>query len=269
MQKKVSVIMGIYNTPNRKMLEISIKSILNQTYTNFEFIICNDGSTNECNEWAKEICQDDSRVRFIENSKNMGLAYTLNHCLSVSTGDYIARMDDDDESNLDRFKKQVDYLDTHPDVGIVGSNMNLFDEDRGIWGIRKYPENVKKENFLYRVPIAHPTIMARKESYDIVGGYRDTNRTMRVEDYDCFMRMFANGVKMYNFQTPLFNYREDARCAKKKKYRYRFNEMWVRKEGFKMLNLLNIKNYIYVVKPLIAGIIPQKIIKSKQKNKVE
>lgn len=262
---KISVIMGIYNTPSKKMLKKSLDSILNQTYKDFELIVCDDGSSNDCVKWAKEICQSDNRVKFIKNNKNSGLAYTLNHCLKEAKGDYIARMDDDDESHLDRFEKQIQYMEKNKDVGLVGSNMNLFDDERGIWGLRKYDENVKKEDFLYRVAVAHPTIMARKQSYDVVGGYRDLPKTLRVEDYDCFMRMFAKGVKMYNFQKPLLNYREDSRGAKKKKYKYRFNEMWVRYYGFKNMGLLkNPKNYIYVIKPLIAGLIPQKIIKQKQ-----
>lgn len=262
---KISVIMGIYNTLSKEMLETSINSILNQTYTDFEFIICDDGSTNECKKWAEEICKNDKRVRFIENEKNKGLAFTLNHCLEYAKGQYIARMDDDDESVLDRFEKQVNFLDNNPDIGLVASNMNLFDDESGIWGERKYKEYVKCEDFLYRVAVAHPTIMARREAYDIVNGYLDIPKTLRVEDYDCFMRMFAKGIKMYNFQEPLLNYREDKNSAKKKKYKYRFNEVYVRYNGFKELGILKLKNYIYVIKPLIAGLIPQKIIKSFQK----
>lgn len=264
---KLSVIMGIYNTPNREMLANSLNSILNQTYNEFELIICDDGSTNGCFEWAKEICKDDNRVIFISNEKNMGLAYTLNHCLKIAKGEYIARMDDDDISDLKRFEKQVKFLDSNINIGLVGSNMNLYDDKRGVWGLRKYKENVKAIDFLYRVAVPHPTIMARKEAYDKVNGYRDLPKTLRVEDYDCFMRMFARGVNMYNFQEALLDYREDAESAKKKKYKYRFNEVYVRYNGFRELGLLNIKNIVYVIKPLIAGLIPQKIIKSMQKIK--
>lgn len=261
---KISVIMGIYNTNKKEKLEKSLNSILQQTYEDFELIICDDGSTNNCVKWAKEICGNDKRVRFIYNGTNKGLAYTLNHCLKEAKGEYIARMDDDDESHLDRFEKQLNFLEKNRNIGIVGSNMNLFN-DEGVWGIRKYPEYVKNRDFLFRVAIAHPTIMARKESYEKVNGYRDIKQTLRVEDYDCFMRMKAKGIEMYNFQTPLFNYREDSFGAKKKKYRYRFNEMWVRKEGFKELKIKGIKKYMYIIKPLIAGMIPQKAIKFFQK----
>ena len=78
---KISVLMGIYNTRSKEILEQSINSILNQTFKDYEFIICDDGSTNNCLKWAKEICGEDKRVVFLENEKNMGLAYTLNKCL--------------------------------------------------------------------------------------------------------------------------------------------------------------------------------------------
>ena len=79
------------------------------------------------------------------------------------------------------------------------------------------------------------------------------------------MGMFARNVKMYNFQEPLFNYREDSRLAKKKRYKYRFNEMWVRKNGFKELGINRLKSVPYIVKPLIAGLIPQSLIKRSQR----
>lgn len=262
---KVSVLMGIYNTRNKELLETSLKSILNQTFNDFELIICNDGSSNECLKWAKEICGSDTRVKFLENEKNRGLAYTLNKCLNEAKGEYIARMDDDDKSHLDRFQKQVDFLDNNAEIDLVGSNMNLFN-DNGIWGERKYKEFPQAKDFLYRVAIAHPTIMCRKKAIKDVGGYRDLKKTLRVEDYDLFMRMYANGSKIYNFQEPIFDYREDVFCAKKKKYKYRINEAKVRYEGFKALGLLP-KGYIYIIKPFVAGLIPQKVIKYFQRKK--
>lgn len=263
---KISVIMGVYNARSKEVLSEALKSILNQTYKEFELIICDDGSTNNCIEWAKEICLGDKRVKFIENDKNRGLAYTLNHCLEVATGEYIARMDDDDISHLNRFEKQIKFLQENKEYKLVASVINLFDE-KGIWGKRIYKEYVKKEDFLYNVAVAHPTVFARREAYDIVDGYRDMKETYRVEDYDCFIRMFARGIKMYNFQEPLLDYREDSFGAKKKKYKHRFNEMYVRYNGFKELGILNFKNYIYVFKPLIAGLIPQKAIKYFQRKK--
>ena len=102
--------MGAYNVGNKKILEKSINSILNQTYKDFEFIICDDGSTDNTLDIISNICQNDKRVRIIKNNKNKGLTYSLNHCLKYAKGEYIARMDADDESTLDRFEKQLKFF---------------------------------------------------------------------------------------------------------------------------------------------------------------
>lgn len=256
---KVSVIMGIYNSKSKEYLEKSINSILNQTFTDFEYIICNDGSTNECIEWAKEICKGDKRVIFIENDRNRGLSYTLNHCLSIAKGEYIARMDDDDESILNRFKEEVEFLDRNKDIGLVSSNINLFDEN-GIYKSLSFPTKISKENFLFNSPIVHPAIMVRREAYELVNGYRDIDKTVRVEDYDLFMRMFVVGINMRTIQKVLFNYRDDKNTKKRRKrYRYRINEFLIRKENFKKLKLYPI-GMIYTLKPLLVGLVPNKII---------
>lgn len=258
---KVSVIMGIYNLPRgqKEVLDIAVNSILNQTFENFEFIICDDGSTDETYKILENYARKDNRILLIKNDKNRGLTYSLNHCLEYARGEYIARMDSDDYSHLDRFEKQVEFLEKNEEYGLCGSNMNLFNDD-GIWGIRKYKEVPNKKDFLYRVATPHPTIMARRSAYKLVNNYRDVKSTVRVEDYDLFMRMFAAGVKMYNFQNPIFDYREDAEGAKKKKAKYRINEMKVRFYGFRKLKLMPI-GLIYCLKPIVAIFVPQKFIK--------
>lgn len=261
---KVSVLMGMYNTKDKSYLEKSLKSILNQTFNDFELIICNDGSTNDCVLWAKEICDGDSRVKFIENDKNRGLAYTLNHCLKYATGEYIARMDDDDESDLTRFEKQVDYLDSNSSVDLVSTNIKLFDSE-GIYNSKEYPNVIKKEDFLFNSPIVHPSIMVRKKAYELVNGYRDIPMTVRVEDYDLFMRMFSKGIVMHVIQEYLLNYRDDRENSiRRKKYKYRINEAKVRYYGFKQLKLLP-KGFVYVLKPLIIGLMPISLIRKIRK----
>lgn len=251
---KLSVIMGIYNSRSKEMLKKSIESILNQSYENFEFIICNDGSTNECFEWTREICNNDSRVKFISNDVNRGLAYTLNHCLKEASGEYIARMDDDDCSFLNRFEEQVKFLDTHPEYDLVQCNADVFDEN-GVWSELISDEFITKKSFLKNNPIIHPCVMVRKRAYDLVDGYRDIPMTIRTEDYDCFMRMFSYGIKMYTIQEKLFLYRNDKTMEKKKKYKYRVNEFKVRLYGYKINKLYPI-GFLYALKPLIIGVLP-------------
>lgn len=255
----ISVIMGIYNTKCREYLEKSLNSILNQTYSDFELIICDDGSTNDCMQWAKEICKNDDRVIFLKNEKNMGLAYTLNKCLSKTKGEYIARMDDDDISRFDRFEKQIKYLTTK-NVDVVSSAINLFDEN-GVYKTKKYPEHISKRDFLFNNPVVHPAVMCKKKTLFSVGGYRDIKKTVRVEDYDLFMRMFSNGAKIDIIQESLLNYRDDRANTKRRKvYKYRINEARVRAEGFKAIKLFPI-GIPYILKPLIIGILPVWLIR--------
>lgn len=257
---KISVIMGIYNTKSKEYLEKSLNSILNQSYKDFELIICDDGSTNECVKWAKEICQDDKRVIFIENDRNRGLAYTLNHCLKYAKGKYIARMDDDDYSHIDRFEKQLKFLEENEHIDLVSCNINMFDEF-GVYNVKTYPKLIKNKDFLFNSPIVHPAIMARKEAFEKVNGYRDVKTTIRVEDYDLFLRMQEKQIKMYVIQEILFDYRDDRENSlRRKKYKYRINEFLIRIRGFKKLKLMPI-GIIYALKPLIVGLIPIKIIR--------
>lgn len=104
---KVSVIMGVYNCKDKKMLKKSIDSIINQTYSNWEYIICNDGSTDNTLEELNKIVQVDSRIKVISYDKNKGLNYALNMCLKEAKGTYIARQDDDDISLKERFKNRL------------------------------------------------------------------------------------------------------------------------------------------------------------------
>lgn len=259
MNDKVSVIMGIYNIPSKEILKKSIESILNQSYSNIEFIIVDDGSTNDTYSWTKDLVKNDKRVVLKKNEKNLGLTKTLNIALKLSTGKYIARMDGDDYCEFDRIEKQVKFLIENQKYSLVASNILLFDET-GIWGERKNNEIISNNDFLFTSPIPHPTILTYKSCYEKVNGYREKWYTNRNEDYDLFMRMFSYGFKMYVLQENLYYYREDKICYSKRKYKYRFCESIVRMKGFYQLKLYP-KGIIYVIKPLLVGIIPQSILK--------
>ena len=114
------------------MLERSVRSIVEQTYPNWELILCDDGSTNAALLWMQNLAARDSRIRLLQNDRNLGLARTLNRCLSVANGAYLARQDDDDISKPDRFEKQIAYLESHADVDFVGSNCDLYTPDGGV-----------------------------------------------------------------------------------------------------------------------------------------
>lgn len=254
---EVSVIMGVYNTPI-KYIKKAIDSILNQTFQNFEFIICNDCCTDDTFEYVKKTYSNNPKIIIIENEVNKGLAYTLNHCIRISKGEYIARMDADDFSHENRFEKQIEFLKRNPKIDLVSCCCNVFDEN-GIYGERIYRNNVNVRDFLFNQPIIHPAIMVRKTALDIVNNYRDIKKTYRYEDYDLFLRMLIAGQKMYILPDKLFDFREDQNSLKRRAYKYRINEYRVRYENFKKLGLLP-KYYLYCVKPLIVGLIPNKVL---------
>lgn len=263
---RVSVIMGIYNSNNEEMIRSAIDSILNQTFKDFEFIICDDGSTDGTYELVKRLTEHDDRVVLIQNEKNSGLAYSLNHCLSIAKGEYIARMDADDISLPERLEKEVAFLDNNKEFAIVGCNVKFFNSN-GIWGKRCLPEFPKKASFLFTSPFVHPSILVRAEVMTALCGYRVAKETLRTEDYDLFMRMYSKGYKGYNLQTELYCFREDKNAYKRRAYKYRLDEAKVRYKGFKSLGLMP-KAIPYVIKPLIVGLLPQKFLSVLRKEKV-
>lgn len=254
----ISVIMGIYNEKRRDHVILAINSILQQTFTNFEFIICDDGSPKEFYHWLQQVCRMDSRIRLLRNEENQGLAYTLNKCMENACGDYYARMDADDISKPDRFEKQLAFLEKHPEYVITGCSAEMID-DHGVWGKRIMIEEPGKKDFLASSVFIHPSILVRAEVMDRLQGYSIAGYALRTEDYELFMRMYAAGYRGYNLQECLFQYREDAHGYSKRKYRFRVNEARVRYRGFKTLGIL--KGHLrYVLKPLVVGMVPARFM---------
>lgn len=194
---KISVVMPVYNT-KEEFLHASIKSILNQTYSDFEFIIINDGSTNN----AKEVILSypDSRIKYFEQ-ENHGLIYTLNKGISLSQGEYIARMDSDDISLPERFAKQVNVLDKNSDIGAVGSYIKLFPTpDFEV----KYAITPTYLDLLRENQLAHPVVMFRKsvlEQFNL-----KYNNCLYAEDYELWSRLIKVS-KIYNIPEVLLKYR--------------------------------------------------------------
>ena len=156
---KVSVIMPAFNA--EKYISEAIDSILNQTFTDFEFIIINDGSTDKTAEIVKSY--KDDRIIFLDNEENKGIVYTLNKGLEISTGTYIVRMDADDISLENRIEKQVDFMEKNLDTGVLGSSIKMFGE--GIQStIVSYAtdSNMIKANLIFHSCLAHPSVIIRK-----------------------------------------------------------------------------------------------------------
>ena len=155
---KISVVMAVYNS--EKYLSKAIESILEQSFTDFEFIIINDDSTDKSEEIIKSY--KDSRIKFLENESNMGHTYCLNRGISVVVGEYIARMDSDDVSLPERFQKQVEFMDSHKDVSVCGTWVKTIGKDSGFVNkLLTNPEDIKA-GLLFNTSLVHPSVMIRK-----------------------------------------------------------------------------------------------------------
>lgn len=196
---KISVIMPVYNV-NGEWLREAIDSILNQTYTNYEFIIIDDGSTNDTPEILTEYAQKDSRIKII-NGEHKGISNALNKGLEVAQGEFIARMDGDDISLPERFEKQINYLKQNPDIGIVGCNIVLFPKEK----FMTYQENVGVLDVLRYCPVAHPTVMMRNKMLTRHQlKYNEEYKT--AEDYELWSRA-VKYIKISNINEVLYRYR--------------------------------------------------------------
>ena len=254
---KVSIISGAYNLSACYSFDKSISSILEQTFSDFEFIICDDGSQDNTYELLCAYAEKDARIKLIRNESNMGLAASLNRCIAEAKGEYIARHDCDDYAAPDRLEKQVEYLDSHSEISVLGTNAYLFDEN-GVWGEMHFPVEISKKDFLFCSPHQHGSVVFRKEVLEKANGYRVAKETRRTEDYDLFMRihLFA---KSANLPELLYYFCEDKNTLARRKYRYRIDEAKVRYKGFKQLGLLP-GGFFYVIKPLIVGLIPARLL---------
>lgn len=249
--------MGAYNCENT--ISKCIESVISQAYENWEFIICDDCSKDNTLQVLTEYSQKDNRIKVLHNEKNLRLAASLNNCLKVAKGKYIARMDADDVCLPERLTKQVEFLDAHPEFAIVGSGVKVFDGEN-VTSIRiptkEYPT---KENVLYGPTFMHPTIMMRKEAYDALGGYTVSKRTTRGQDWDLWFRFYKENFKGYNLQEPLLLYHETVDDYKKRTLKAALATARTALYGYRLLNVSMWKYYL-VLKPIISAIIPNRIM---------
>lgn len=248
--------MGIYNCSST--LSESIDSILSQTFTDWNLIMCDDGSTDDTYSVAERYRSAyPDRIRLIKNDHNMGLNHTLNRCLELADGEFIARQDGDDISLPERFEKEVNALDSHPEISIVSTAMTHFDES-GTWGQSHPTEFPQKNDFIKGTPFCHGPCMVRREAYIKVGGYTVDKKLLRVEDYDLWIRMYAAGYRGMNLIEPLYSMRDDRNAYSRRKFRYRITEFKLRIKAAKILNLSFIA-YIYAFRPILVGLLPTPI----------
>ena len=254
--------MSVYN--GMPYLKDAVKSILSQTYKNFEFIIVDDASTD--NSWNYLKSLKDRRIKLIKNKKNLGLASSLNIALGQvfdreshtesARGDYIARMDADDISLPKRFEEQVNFLHRNPKVMLCGTWVDLINDKGEKIGEKKYPtEDSKiKKSLAWYPAIVHPTFMSRKEFYKVLNGYNQNFDF--AEEYELMMRA-KNKFKMANIPKKLLYWRFwDRRRSRESWSKMEKVDFKIKLEAFRRKDFGPLYSFILFGKFFITYVLP-------------
>lgn len=250
---RISVLMGIYNCA--PTLAEALDSLYAQTYQDFKIILCDDGSKDNTYEIAKEYADKHDNIVLVKNEKNMGLNYTLNHCLEYADTEYCARMDGDDISLPARFEKEIKFLDEHLEYAVVSAPMIYFDE-HGDFRVGKGKGEVQKKDFIHGSPVCHAPCMARTAAFKAVGGYSVDKKLLRLEDYHLWFKIFTSEYKLYMLNEPLYKMRDDRNAVARRNWMNRRNEAYVKHIGYKMIGL-PWWTQIYAIVPIIKYLMPK------------
>lgn len=190
MNPKVSVLIPVYN--GESTIESAVDSILRQSYTDFELVIINDGSTDSTPLILDSLSNRDNRIRVL-HTPNRGIIDALNTGIPICRADIIARMDADDISHPRRLELQFDFMSRHPEVSVCSSLVKMFPRKDLLGGLVKYeewlsslitPQDIARD-MLVESPVAHPSVMLRKSELIEIGGYQERGWA---EDYDLWLR---------------------------------------------------------------------------------
>lgn len=206
----VTVLMAAYNAC--QTVEVAVQSIRWQTYTDWELLIVDDGSTDGTADLLQCLATQDPRISVVRNPVNRGLAASLNIGLRQARGELIARMDADDVSLPQRLERQVAFMQSHPEVAVLGSGAEFVDERGRFLGVA-YPRERHEElaRKIYKeVPLFHPTIIARRGFYLAMNGYDE--HWLRCEDADLWLRSYRR-FRFHNLQEALIRYRQSNKLS--------------------------------------------------------
>lgn len=252
----ISVLMSVFN--EERYLHSSIDSILKQSFSDFEFIITDDHSSDGTLEILHTYALKDKRIKIIEHTKKMGLAHSLNEQIHMSKGKYLARMDGDDISHPDRFEKQFQFLENNNDIGMVGSFCREIDNNGKYISLWKRPTSdpeIKRRIFGFN-PFIHSSIMVRRDAIMAAGMYN--TECKYAQDYDLWLRV-SKKYKLANISEPLIDHRVDwGKLEKKNKEarKNKFNILFrhIKSEGYPFWY------FIYLIRPYLLYILPTNVV---------
>jgi glycosyltransferase involved in cell wall biosynthesis len=215
-QPLITVLMPCYNA--MPFLVEALESIINQTYSNLEILCINDGSSDETGAILEKYALQDKRIRVIHNETNIKLIKTLNKGIELAQGEFIARMDADDISELNRIEIELNFFTLNPHIDIVGTGYTMFTE-AGKYISKTYPRQLGSRacffaSFFY-VPIGHAEILAK--SYVLKDNpFLNQDYAIHTEDYELWTRMLRGGYCLNNINEILYNIRINSQSVSRK-----------------------------------------------------
>ena len=246
----VSIVVPVYNCID--YLDGCINSLLSQSYTNIEIIICDDYSTDGSREKLSEY-EGNPKVKVLFNDQNMHQAYTRNRCLEMCSGEYVMMQDADDVSETNRIERLIASFEDG--IDFVSSACYWFDENGKYreWITSKvYPD---KNDLLWGIPHVHAATMFRTECLKKIGGYRVGKHLSRSEDYDLMMRLYADGFRGKNIPDVLYGYRVDRETIRRRNFKMAMDECHVRANGFKINGIMFPRGWFFVFKPIASQLV--------------
>ena len=222
-QPLISIIMATFND-NVNYLKIAIDSIINQTYTNWEFLIVDDSNDSKSISVLDNYANKDNRIKVIRGKERYGFVKSLNVGIDKAKGDFVGRMDSDDFSAPERLKREVDFLINNQNYGVVGTQTYIINESNKITSKILFPRGgLKLRRFaIFRCPMQHGTILMRRKIID--AGIRYDEAFKRSEDLELWLRLLKKKYRIYNIQECLYKFRIESNYAtKRNKKHFRFN----------------------------------------------
>jgi glycosyltransferase involved in cell wall biosynthesis len=255
----VSVVMAIFNESPEYITQ-SINSILNQTVSDFELLLIDDSTSADTIAAVDALVKIDPRIKLIRGKDRFGFVKALNIGLKQARGKYIARMDGDDISLPKRFELQTAFLEDSADISVVGGSMNIINNAGEIISHRSYATSFFKVLLfaMIRNPLAHPTVMFRREI--IENGFYYDETFIKAEDLELWLRLIKNGHKISNISNTLLAYRVEGNLACK-----RNNENFVYNYKARKKNItwrLPLWSLASIVISKIYTILPEKFIRA-------
>lgn len=204
---KVSVIIPAFNE-SASIINQSLASLAGQSFEDFECLIIDESTAKETSEICMQFCRGDSRFSYIYPNVRLGLSGSLNLGFKLAKGQYIARFDSDDICDSNRLLRQVEFLNSNLDIGVIGSWMKVINGDGQETSVRKYPEHHRDivRKFIYTNALAHPTVMFRRE---VIGADEPYNASFKFsEDLELWLRLLSKGIIFANIPEFLVSYRQ-------------------------------------------------------------